>query len=317
MNACTSLLTVASAPLSADEFPKFVVDIKVVNVLATVRNRAQAFVTDLVKDDFILTEDGREQIIRYFSQETDLPLTLGLVVDTSASQFQIIKHERNAGNRFFEQVLRQDKDEAFVVRFDRDADLIREPTCSLSRLDAALDQLDATDTPGWRARHPLEAPSERFWGTALFDAVDVASRAVMAKRDGRKALVVLSDGVDNASATKPLAAIASAQRADVLVYSVLFADPDAYQGQRGDPRKIGVAILRRLSKETGGSYFEITKAQSMNKVFDRIEQELRSEYSLGYISDQKDAGPGYRRIHLTTRRGDLIVQARDGYYAPG
>jgi Ca-activated chloride channel family protein len=145
----------------------------------------------------------------------------------------------------------------------------------------------------------------------------MASHDLLMKLPGRKALVVLSDGVDNVSATKPEEAIRSAQMADALVYSILFADPFAYSSPRTNPRNRGVQILQRLSKETGGSYFEISRTQSLDKVFGQIERELRSEYSLGYISDQVDAAPGYRKIRLSTRRDGLVVQARDGYFASG
>jgi VWFA-related protein len=315
MQECTSLFALTPL-LSSEESPRFIVDVNVVNVFATVRDKRQTIIRDLGRDDFILCEDSQPQSIRYFSQECDLPVTLGLVVDTSGSQFRIIGAERAASRRFLEQVLREDKDQAFVLRFDRDVDLIEEPTGSFSKLDAALQQLDQTDTPGWRARHPSERPADRYWGTAVFDAVKRASRDLMMRRTGRKALIVFSDGVDNARATAPLDAIASAQRANVLVYSVLFSDPQAYTGQLGNPRGAGITLLRRISRETGGSYFAVSNKQSMKGVFERIERDLRSEYSLGYVSDQTDAGPGYRKIRLTTRREGLIVQAREGYYAP-
>ena len=263
----------------------------------------------------MLYEDGRLQTIAYFSQETDLPLTLGLIVDTSGSQYRLINAERDASRQFLEQVLRAQIDRAFVVRFDRDVDVLEEPTGSVAKLDVALSRLDDSDTLGWRKRHPSEKPADRYWGTAFFDAVNESSRDLMTKYTGRKALIIFSDGVDNASTNTPLHAIAAAQRADALVYCVLFSDTNAYTGQHGHPRDVGKGLLRRISRETGGSYFEISNKLSLKQAFRRIEQELRSEYSLGYVSDQTQAGPAYRKIRLTTRRADLTVQARDGYYA--
>jgi VWFA-related protein len=305
------------ALLRAQQGLKFAVEVKVVNVLATVRNKRQEIVRDLAREDFILEEDGRAQTIRYFSQESDLPLTLGLVVDTSGSQWQLLDAERAASRRFLEQVLREEIDRAFVMRFDRDVDLLGDLSSSRAALQAALDQLDASDTPGWRAHHPSVPPAYRFWRTALYDAVAVASRDLLMKQPGRKALVVLSDGVDNVSAAKPEEAIRSAQMADALVYSILYADPLAYSGRGINPRNRGVEVLRRLSKETGGSYFEIGRTQRLDKVFGQIERELRSEYSLGYISDRVDTAPQYRKIRLSTRRDGLLVQARDGYFVSG
>jgi hypothetical protein len=119
--------------------------------------------------------------------------------------------------------------------------------------------------------------------------------------------------IDNVSATKPEEAIRSAQMADALVYSILFANPFAYSSQRTNPRNRGVQVLRRLS----GSYFEIGRTQRLDKVFAQIEQEVRSEYGLGYISDQVDAAPRDRKIRLSTRRDGLLVQARDGYFVFG
>ena len=168
-------------------------------------------------------------------------------------------------------------------------------------------------------------------GTALYDAVFLAADEVISKQHGRKALIILSDGVDNASRVKLERAIEAAQRADTLVYSILFADEQAYgagwgrmggpMGRRGGgyPRfpapstPNGKKVLERISKETGARMFEVSGKHSVQEIYAHIEEELRSQYSLGYTPDKIQSG--YHKIRLATRQHDLIVQARDGYYA--
>ena len=305
----------AAIPVLGQQSPaRFSVDVKVVNVTATVRNERREIVRDLTQDDFILEEDGHPQEIRYFARQAELPLTLGLAVDTSGSQWRLLIPERTASERFLEQVIREDRDRAFVIRFDLCAEVLGDISSSRQALLAALDQLEASDTPGWRRRNPSAPAGYRYGGTILYDAICLATRDVMIRQQGRKALIVLSDGVDNVSRNQPDETIEWAQRADTLVYSVLFSDRRAYSGQRSDLRGKGIEVLKRLSAETGGRYFEVTKKQSLNSVFSTIEQELRSEYSLGYVSNQKSAA-GYRKIRLASRYEGQSVQARDGYYA--
>jgi len=327
-------------------------DVKVVNLFVTVRNRQGQIVRDLKKEDFILEEDGRPQTIRYFSQESDLPLTLGLVVDTSLSQRRVLGEERNACYVFLDEMLR-DKDMAFVIHFDREVELLQDLTSSRKQLEAALERLETPQLsrrPQWGgsgrpgSSGPSGTPGRRGVGTTLYDAVFLASDELMKKQSGRKALILLSDGVDMGSKVSLPEAIEAAQRADTLVYSILFSDQQAYgppggfgnrggwggpgmggmgrRGRMGGGRKFpqpqarpdGKKILERISKETGGALFEVSKKESIGQIFDRIQEELRHQYSLGYTPDS-NAGAGYRKIHLTTRQKNLIVQTRDGYYA--
>ncbi len=308
----------------------FSTEVKVVNVLATVRSNKGEVIRNLSKDDFKLEEDGRPQAIRYFSQESDLPLTLGLLVDTSGSQRRVLGQERSASYRFLDQVLREDKDLAFVLHFDREVELLQDLTSSRKQLESALASLELSE-PRLGSRRGGPLPRGRRGGTSLYDAVLLAADELMKKQSGRKALIVLSDGVDNGSTVSLAEAIEAAQRADTLVYSILFADPEAYGRvfgpgprlgrRRGSPRRVplelpnGKKILERLSKQTGGGFFEVSKKHPIEQIYDRVQEELRNQYSLGYSSDRPDAGPGYRKIRLTTRRSGLVVQARDGYYA--
>lgn len=282
----------------------FSADIKVVNVLATVVNKKREIIRDLNKDDFLLLEDGRPQAIRYFARESDLPLTLGLLIDTSVSQQRVLAAERGASFRFLDQVLRETKDQVFLVQFDLTVQL-RQPLPSSRR--QLEDALAFVDTPTVR-----ELRSQSGGGTLLYDAI-VAASDVMKSRQGRKAFIVLTDGVDTGSEATLAEASDAAQRADTLVYSILFSDPGAYAFSLESPD--GRGALQRISKQTGGGFFEVSKKQSIAQVFGLIQEELRSQYSLGYVSDEPVRISEFRKIQLTTKQKGLVVQARDRYWA--
>ena len=320
----------------------FSTGVKVVNLFANVRNKSGAIVKDLTKDDFLLSEDDRAQEIRYFSQESDLPLTLGLLVDTSGSQRRLIEEERSASYRFFEQVLRPEKDVAFVIHFDFDTELLQDITPSRRLLEKALEELEApTGRQQQRGRQggqqvPFPFPGgggrgrggrggqgggrqQRGGGTVLYDAVMLASDELMRKQSGRKALIVLSDGVDTGSKVSLSTAVEAAQRADTLVYSILFEDPEMYGGLvlgRGGlgGGMDGKRVLQQISRETGGRFFEVSRKSPLAKVYDEIDEDLRHQYSLGYSPDRTEAAKTYHRIRLTTRQKGLTVQTREGYY---
>ena len=209
------LLRGQQAPAAPSKDPAtFSAGVKVVNVFATVRDKKGEIVTGLKKDDFLLDEDGVKQTIRYFSQESDLPLTLGLLVDTSGSQRRLIEQERSASYRFFEKVLREDKDVAFVIHFDFEVELLQDLTASRKLLDQALEELEAPSgippkPPGWavsgrisrglsgrRGRGGGGGAGRGGGGTNLYDAVMLASDELMRKQPGRKAIILLTDGVD-------------------------------------------------------------------------------------------------------------------------
>ncbi len=328
--------------------PTFSSDVKVVNVLATVRDKHGQIVNNLTKDDFKLAQDGHPQTIRYFSRDTDLPLTLGLLVDTSMSQRRLIDQERIASYGFLNDLMRVEKDKAFVIHFDWEIELLQDLTASHQKLEAALDKLntpqfnDASSSGGGGGHHG-------GGGTTLYDAIFLASDELMRKQEGRKAIILLTDGVDQGSKVSLDRAIESAQRANTLVYSILYADPDAYGHQgtgMGRPRggwggggmgrypgggggypgggggypqqqqhPDGKKVLQRISKETGGRFFEVSKKEPIDQIYKQIEDELRNQYNLGYAPDKADATPGYHSITLTPTNKDYIVQTREGYYA--
>ena len=288
-----------------DDKATFSTVVKVVNVFATVRTRTGEIIRDLSKEEFSIAENGRPQAIRFFSQESGLPLTIGLMVDTSMSQQKVLDAERGASFRFLDQVLRENEDQVFIMQFDMAIRLRQDLTSSRRVLNESLSYVD---TP---SRRELEMPSEK--GTVLYDAVLDASNGVMKKRTGRKALIVLSDGVDEGSENTLSAAIEAAQRNDTLVYSILFADPHFYGGFGHGGT--GKDALLRLAKQTGGSFFEVTKKQSIDQIVGVIEQELRSEYSFGFVSDQPVRNSEFRTLQLTVKQKDLVVHARDKYWA--
>jgi VWFA-related protein len=352
----------------------FSTDVKVVSILASVRDKQGHIVADLTKDDFTLSEEGHPQTIQYFSRETNLPLTLGLLVDTSLSQRAVLGEERDASRRFIEKVLREDRDQTFLIHFDHDTELLQDLTSSKAKLEKALDEVElaSQDRPQMRQRggggypgggggypgggggypgggsrypgggspYPGGSGSQgRQAGTTLYDAILLASDELMRKRQGRKALVVLTDGVDNGSKTRLPDAIESAQRADTLVYSIFFTGQEGQQGpfnpigglggggrRRGGggggyprpqmERPDGKKVLEQISRETGGGFYEVSKKLSIDQIYDRIEEELRNQYSLGFSPDKNGATSGFRRISVTVKQKGMVVQTREGYY-PG
>jgi VWFA-related protein len=325
------LVPVPGTPLRAQQTPKISVESNIVTVFASVRDKKGQIVSNLTKDDFILDEDGRPQPITYFARENDLPLTVGLLVDTSLSQRRLLDKERSASSSFVDGTLREDKkDQAFLIHFDHEVELLQDVTSSRKKLQSALDLLQTPEQQQMRTG----GGSHRGGGTLLYDAVYLASNDMMKKQEGRKAVIILSDGVDRGSQESLATAIESAKRANTIVYSILFKDDEQY-GQRGgggggggwggrggggrrfpqEERPDGKKILERISKETGGRLFEVSKKETIDQIYSQIQQELRNQYILGYVPDESPRGADYHKIHLVTKPKDLTVQARDGYYA--
>jgi VWFA-related protein len=327
------------------------VQVKVVDVLASVRDRHGRLVNHLTKDDFVLSEDGRRQTIRYFSREADLPLTLGLLVDTSMSQRRVLDQERSASHGFLDQMLRANQDKAFIIHFDREVELLQDLTSSHEKLKGALASLTTPQLTGTSGGDPSDQGGGQGrggqgrhrmgGGTLLYDAIYLASDELMKKQPARKAVIVLSNGVDRGSKESLGTAIETAQKADTAVYSILHDDEESYGQRRGGfgmggpmggggmgrhgggghrlpegPRPDGKKILERISKETGGGFFEVSKKQTVAQIYAQIEEELRNQYSLGYTPERGGAQEaGYHKIQLAAQPKGLVVQTRDGYYA--
>ena len=341
-----------AAALAQEKIPEAVysTDVKVVNVFATVHDKGGKIIQNLTKDDFVLTDDGRPQTIKYFARQSDLPLTLGLLVDTSMSMSNVLEEERTASYKFFEKVMREDKDQGFVIHFDKEVELLRDLTPSRKDLEKSLRELQ---TPELRRRDqsdPDAGPRRRMnVGTALYDAILLGSDELMKKQTGRKAIILLSDGDDFGSRTSLASAIESAQRADTLVYAIRMADPGFGGGRNGraggggfpfpggggrrggmgggrggggrgqvpgEKRPDGKKVMERIARETGGAFFDVTKKDNLDKIFERIEEELRNQYSLGFTPDKPGPDGEYRKLLLTVpKQKTLVVQTRDGYYS--
>lgn len=348
-------LLLTGGVLGRQQEPKISVQVKLVTVYATARDKHEKIVANLNKEDFVLDEDGRPQTITNFVRETDVPLTMGLLVDTSFSQRRLIDAERSASYTFLDHMLREDKDKAFLIHFDHEVELLQDLTSSRPKLQAGLQMLQtpelerASDEGGGRGSGRGGA------GTLLYDAIYLASNELMKKQQGRKAIFVLSDGVDRGSKETLEDSVQAAQRADTSIYSILFADEESHEheggygghggwgmghggpgmgggwpgggGGQGGPgggggrrypqeqRTDGKKVLTQISTETGGRMFEVSKKLPIDQVYAQIEEELRNQYSLAYTPTPANTGVGYHKIHLTTKNKDITVRARDGYYS--
>ena len=320
--------------------PTLKVDARTVLLPVTVRDKHGKLIQNLTRDDFLLTEDGKPQTFNYFAHDTNLPLTLGLLVDTSMSQRDALVEERTASQKFLDQMLDQPADRAFLIQFSRDIELLEDLTSSKEKLRGALDKLGAPNFSPQDASGG--AQRRRGGGTTLYDAIFLASSELMSKQQGRKALIVLTDGVDRGSKESLNTAIEEAQRANTTVYAIYFKGEEqggrggypgmgrhggigggwpggGYPGGRGgqrpqpQPQVDGKKILQQICGETGGYMFE-AKKQKINEVYTSIAEELRTQYVLGY-TPAKSNQPGYHKLEMLVKRKDVYVQSRAGYYS--
>jgi len=334
--------------------PTLNVDARLVNIPVVVHDKKWALVQNLTKDNFILTVDNKPQTIRYFNLDTDLPLTLGLLVDTSQSQREVIDDERTASSAFLDDMLNgpADRDKAFIVQFAKQTDLLQDVTSSKPKLQAGLKQLNTPDFGSSRgsgsgsgsgsdtdSTSSGSGPGRHGGGTTLYDALFLSSDELMSKQTGRKAVVILSDGVDSGSKESLGSSIEAAQRSDTIVYAIYFKgrgdggsqNPNnqggypggrrgggypgggggypggggGYPGGRGGNRPSEIArpdgkkILQRMADETGGRLFEVSKKETVADIYKQIGAELRAQYRLGYTPDKDTASDGYHRIDLS------------------
>ncbi len=300
---------VAPALVAQDDVIK--VNVNLVNVLCSVRNKANGLVGNLEKSDFTISEDGKQQEIKYFSRETDLPLTLGLLVDVSKSQERLIEIEKRAAYQFFGQVLRP-KDEAFLISFGGEAELLQDATNSPRLLQEGLNQLRLNVPVG--GVHPGPVPTmQNQAGTILYDAVYLAANERLKGEVGRKAMILITDGVDTGSKISRDKAIEAAQKADAIIYSIYYVDQAAYGPFGGGGG--GEGELRRMSSETGGQVFRVDRKNSLEDIFKEIQAEMRSQYSIGYTPTNARKDGSFRKLDLRVSNKEYKVQARKGYYA--
>jgi VWFA-related protein len=305
---------ISAGALAAQDEP-IKVDVNVVNVLASVHDKKGALINSLQKDDFQLLEDGQPQQIKYFTKESDLPLTIGMLVDVSGSQANLIDIERRAASEFFRAVLRK-KDVAFLISFGADSELLQDITGSPRLLQEGLDRLRLNAGVGFGGGPVPTANTPR--GTVLFDATSLASTSILQKEVGRKVIVLITDGGDQGSTFTIKRAIEDAQKSDAVIYSIYYVDPSAYMGRRGG-FSFGDAgcenCLKQMSEETGGRVFKVDRSHSLQDAFTQLQDEMRSQYAIGWTpaSDRKDGS--YHKLEIRVADKNYKVQARKGYYA--
>src|SRR5713226_6254149 len=293
-------------PDSEETTPSIKVDVDVVNILCSVRNKAGGLVGNLSKDDFTLIEDGKPQTIKYFTRETDLPLTIGLLIDISGSQARLIEDERRAAYQFSSQVLRK-KDMAFLISFGPECELLQDFTNSPRLLQAALEGLRVSSGVG--GLHPGPVPTGPQRGTVLYDAVYLAASDRLQKEVGRKAMVLITDGVDVGSRLKKEAAIESAQKSDAIIYGIYYVDHAAYFGMGGFGTGASDAALKQMSDDTGGRLLRVDRKHTLNDIFTQIQEEMRSQYAIGFTSTNPTKDGSFRRLDLRTHDKNQKVQA--------
>lgn len=279
-----------------------------VNVYAIAEGRHGQLIRNLKKDDFELIEDGTAQKIEYFSQETNAALSLGVAIDTSVSQGHLLGTEQEAAKKFLRSIL-QNGDKAFVMSFDVDVKLLKDFTNEATELAGAIDSAEINET----GRSILqEDAASSTGGTHFYDAVYLASNELMKARFGRKVLVLITDGEDQGSKTNLQKSIESAEKADVIIYSIVVSDPEFYSLMGGTYH--GDARVRRLARDTGGCAIRVRSIEQIGQAFEQIARELRAQYLLGYSPSNVRHDGSFRRIHVKVRGHNYIVRTRTGYY---
>ncbi len=293
------------------------VNVEVVQLFFNVKDKHGALIPSLTKTDFDLFEDGKPQTVKYFKAESDLPLTLGIMIDSSGSMQRVLDMEKEVGASFLENILRP-KDEAFVISFDTDITLLQDFTNSTSRLRKALNsaKINAPSVGcgagpiGPQGPIPCSAGGTR--GTALYDAVYLASHDELSHEVGRKAMILLTDGQDEGSRLKLKDAIEAAQKADAICYVLLIVDRGNgfLGGYSGD------SAMKKLTAETGGRVIEVgNKIDKLRQAFEQISNELRSQYNIGYTPTNTVRDGSFRKVEIKPKQGEYKIQARSGYYA--
>jgi VWFA-related protein len=291
------LFLAAAAARAQDQETPIKVDVDVVNVLSTVYDQRGALVTDLTKDDFEIRENSRRQEIRYFARDTDLPLTVALLVDVSGSVGRFIAEEKEAAAKFLEAVLRP-TDHALLLGFSSTLILWQDFTSSTDELRSALSKLRPVPFRG------LPAQDQPMPSTLLYDGVTATASRKLAGVPGRKTMVVISDGLDNGSQTHLEEAVKAVQATNTIVYGICYESGFS-----------GCSFLKEMAEPTAGRMFQAGKKVPLEKIFETIEAELRSQYSIGYVSTNAARDGSFRKLEVRVHRRGLKVRARKGYYA--
>ncbi len=287
-----TLVDTTEEPGYAEAAPQFTVKVGVelINVLFSVTDRRGRFIPGLAPKDFAVEEEGRRQNILHFSPENELPLTLGLLIDTSPSVRPVFDEEKETAVSFLEAIMKP-RDLAMVIGFDRSVTLMQDYTDDLRSLKSAI--------------HDLEIGG----GTSMYDAIYLAAEEKLEQETGRKAIILISDGEDTTSKTKFFEALIAAHQSDAVIYTISNRGRKFFRGV-GDP-----GTLKKFSEETGGRLFYVENKSDFTEVFAQIARELRSQYSLAYVSTNSARDGKFRRIKIIPRESSHNVRSRLGYYA--
>ncbi|HUN88901.1 MAG TPA: VWA domain-containing protein [Terriglobales bacterium] len=301
---------------NSDQLPTFRSNVNVVNLFFNVKDKHGNLIPNLTKNDFQVFEDGKAQTIKYFAADADQPLTLGILLDTSASQERVLPLEKQVGAEFLHDVLRP-KDLAFLISFDVNVDELHDFTGNAHQLQMAMDKAVINNGGGIAGPPGLGGgpiPTNDPRGTLLYDAVYLASHEKLSQEVGRKAMILLTDGEDQGSQMKMHDAIEAAQKADAVIYVLLAADRGFY----GFGGYHGEGEMKKMTAETGGRVIEVgNKFEKMQEAFQQIAQELRSQYNIGYTPTNTKRDGAFRHIEIKVPNNkDFKIQSRNGYYAP-
>jgi VWFA-related protein len=291
---------------SQGQTPTIKAEVNLVNLFATVRDKNKRVVTDMKQDNFKIFEDNHEESIAFFSKEMNLPITLGLLLDTSGSEQNMLGAIQDAGSSFLRRVLRKG-DEAMVMSFDSDVDLLADFTDDHSILTRAINKARINIPGGGYIAGNPGPVGGNITGTALYDAIYLACSEKLNGETGRKAIVVVTDAEDEGSKTRLEEAIEAAQRTDTVIHLLLVYDP-RYGGNTG--------VGHRLTEETGGRMIVVNSEKKLQEAFDQISEELRSQYTLGYYPSNTAKDGKFRKIRVDVDNKEYKVLARKGYYAP-
>lgn len=288
---------------------------QLVNVLFSVNDKQNRYLNDLTKEDVLILEDGKPQQIFTFKRETDLPLTMALLVDVSESERYVLPALKDAGDRFFRSVMREGKDTAAVIKFQRDPTLMQGLTSNTSRLRKALDEVALSATPmGGIYGGPTPPINSGVGGTSIYDSVVATSADLLAGEAGRKTMILLTDGVDTTSRMKISEAINEALRAEASIYAIGIGD-SSFDG-------VNEGVLKKLCEETGGRAYFPRGPGDLERAFAQLETDLRQQYLLAYEPDNSTADGAFRKIEVKLKNKDskeskdIRVRHRRGYYAP-
>jgi len=299
-------LAMPAVPQEPSQGPALKANVNLVNLFATVRDKNKRIVPDLKQEDFKIFEDNQEQKIAFFSKEVTLPITLGLLIDTSGSEQNRLGAEQEAASRFLERVMKKG-DEAMVISFDLDVDLLADFTDDRAQIERAINKARIGAVSGGVITPGTIPQGSNTGGTHFYDAVYLACNDKLATEAGRKALIIITDAQDEGSRLRLEEAIESAQRTDTVVHVLLVHDP----GYSWRPD-----VAKKLSDETGGRTIEVSSEKRLNEAFDQISEELRSPYTVGYYPTNTRKDGYFRKVKVETSNKDYKVLTRKGYYAP-